>query len=556
MRLYIPGYWPGLLLGVLFLIASIGCDAPERTRERAATEQQAPAVPTRPAEADPADWCAGHALPESMCTKCNPELVAKFKEAGDWCAAHGFPESVCPQCHPMTPPQEARSGRHAHEEHHAEGTHGTHDDQHEDEKHHGDKEHASAAESGAADWCGGHGLPESKCTRCNPELIAKFKEAGDWCAEHGYPESACPHCNPVDPPEGVRAAPFEEGTVVRLKKKTHEQLVDIHVVAARAIPVEFGVEAPANLTFDQNRVAAVRSPVSGIVREVLVDLGEQVDVGDPMFVLASAEVGDLQAQVRSAREELKATEANLARQRRLQRDGIAAARKVEVAEQEAEAARARLNSVRSALQIAGSSGGAGRFTVRAPIAGAVVERMPVVGTFADTSTPLATVADATAMWAIIDVPERDATAVHPGQSVKISVDGAAGLTSAGEVTWVSPVVDPRTRTVKVRADIENHDGRLRANQFATATIGTAAAQRGVVVPHDAIQRVEDAAVLFVRREEGVYIPRAVELGPAMGDLIQVRQGVQVGDSVVTTGAFLLKTELKRDSIGAGCCEVE
>ena len=62
------------------------------------------AVPTRPAAADPADWCGGHKLPESMCTQCNPSLIPAFQAAGDWCASHGFPESVCPLCHPLAPP--------------------------------------------------------------------------------------------------------------------------------------------------------------------------------------------------------------------------------------------------------------------------------------------------------------------------------------------------------------------------------------------------------------------------------------------------------------------
>ncbi|MFW5920491.1 MAG: hypothetical protein ACOCUS_01525 [Polyangiales bacterium] len=85
---------------------------------------------------DASDWCAEHALPESMCTKCNPELTAKLKEEGDWCKEHQLPESVCPQCNPMQPPPGApRVGD-------------------------------------ASDWCAEHALPESMCTKCNPELTA------------------------------------------------------------------------------------------------------------------------------------------------------------------------------------------------------------------------------------------------------------------------------------------------------------------------------------------------------------------------------------------------
>lgn len=155
-----------LLSALCAVIALTACkgsgdDIPQQKREtRAATQKAAP-------HADGAhDWCAGHGLPESKCTKCNPELTAGFKEAGDWCEDHKFPESACPVCNPQAPPASAMEVRH--------GT--------------------------ADDWCAGHGLPESMCTKCNPELTEAFVAAGDWCSAHGFPSSACPSCNPMSPP--------------------------------------------------------------------------------------------------------------------------------------------------------------------------------------------------------------------------------------------------------------------------------------------------------------------------------------------------------------------
>ena len=69
-----------------------------------------------------------------------------------------------------------------------------------------------------SDWCGEHGLPESMCTKCHPELIAKFKAAGDWCDEHGFPESVCPQCNPMTPPAGApEVSAIAPGTVIRFR---------------------------------------------------------------------------------------------------------------------------------------------------------------------------------------------------------------------------------------------------------------------------------------------------------------------------------------------------
>ncbi|WP_168210486.1 efflux RND transporter periplasmic adaptor subunit [Persicimonas caeni] len=518
-------------LWALLAASTFGCESkqPADTKEQPANTKEGE---TKTAEHSPdnGEWCKGHGLPESHCTKCHPELIDKFKAKGDWCKEHGFPESACPTCNPMDPPGATETAEHS-------PTNG--------------------------EWCKGHGLPESHCTKCHPELIDKFKAKGDWCKEHGFPESACPTCNPMDPPgatetAGIAPIPgIEPGTQIIFKQDDHEQAVGIETVPAKKVPVGLGTRAPARIEFDRNQLADVRAAVPGIVREVLVDLGQEVDEGTPLFVLESARVGEVQAKVRAASEELKTARANLERQKKLFEKGLSAERKVEVAERDFQEAKARVSSLRSSLRLAGGSGSSstGRYTIRAPIAGTIVDRPGVVGAFATEETSLATVADTSKMWAMLDVAEGDSFALENGQPVTLAVDGATGRKFDGQVTWISPQVDPRTRTVKVRAEIDNADGKLRANQFARAEIGIAPDKKGVVVPKEAIQSLEDGTVVFVRKKQGQYEPRIVEAGRSDGDVVQVRGNLRVGEPVVTTGAFILKTELSRDSIGAGCCEV-
>jgi cobalt-zinc-cadmium efflux system membrane fusion protein len=97
---------------------------------------------------------------------------------------------------------------------------------------------------------------------------------------------------------------------------------------------------------------------------------------------------------------------------------------------------------------------------------------------------------------------------------------------------------------------------LRAGQFARATIVVASAEGAITVPLQAIQRVGDESVVFVRTAGGMYEPRVVRPGRSDGRRVQVEGEVHQDDAVVTTGAFLLRTELSRESIGAGCCDVE
>ena len=102
--------------------------------------------------------------------------------------------------------------------------------------------------------------------------------------------------------------------------------------------------------------------------------------------------------------------------------------------------------------------------------------------------------------------------------------------------------------------LANPDGALRANMFARARIALGDARRSVMIPRTAVQRVGATALVFVQLAPGDYETRRVTVGPGAGDLVEIVAGVAVGEQVVTTGSFLLKTETLKGSIGAGCCE--
>jgi cobalt-zinc-cadmium efflux system membrane fusion protein len=118
------------------------------------------------------------------------------------------------------------------------------------------------------------------------------------------------------------------------------------------------------------------------------------------------------------------------------------------------------------------------------------------------------------------------------------------------------MVDPATRTATARVALDNPDGRLRANLYGTATIEGETARAAVTVPSAAVQRAGDVWLVFVRQEVDTHVARRVQVLARQGDRVRVSGGVAPGDPVVTTGSFLLKTETLKDSIGAGCCDVE
>lgn len=494
----------GRVVVLALVVLFAGCE--ERGAPRA--EKSAVDAPDGPCE---------HEVPRAVCPKCNPALVAVYKAKGDWCEGHGFPESFCPTCNPGAAPE---------------------------------------LDHERGDWCAEHGLPESKCTKCNVELIAKYKLAGDWCGAHGYPESACPICNRAAGTPVPSA--IEPGTKIRFKSAEIEDAAGIGVAEARSAALGVDVECTARLTFDQNRVADIRAPISGVVQQVLVDLGQRVEKGQALFTLESPRVGELQGQVRAARQRAASAKANFDRQRDLRKSDINSARQLELARHELESADGELHALKSGLRIAGASGNRsqGRYQLRAPKAGSIVRRSATVGTFATEEVSLATIADPSALWAMLEVREVDAAPLRLGQEVVLHVDGLPNQRFVGKITWISSEVDVRTRTVAARAEVPNPEAQLRANQFARATVTVAPVQNAVTVPRGSVQRLGEESVVFVRTDEQTFEPRVVSIGRSTKDLVEVIGPVAAGDQVATEGAFLLKTELSKESIGAGCCEVE
>ncbi len=345
-----------------------------------------------------------------------------------------------------------------------------------------------------------------------------------------------------------------DGQTIQFASPEIERIADIQTVAAAEKKITTWIEATARIDFNQNLTAEVRASVPGIVREISIDLGQTVTQGDPIFILESAHIGDLQARRQAASERVKVAKANLTRQQELRSDNITSTRQLELARQDQEVAEADLRSIDQSLKLAGTikTGTPGRFQITAPISGTVVRRPALIGTFTSESEPLAVITNTHQMWALLEVNEWDAASLKLQQSVSLRVDGILDRDFTGVISWISPEVDPRTRAVIARAEIQNPDGSLRAHQFGRAHISLAPTVPSLSVPTSAIQHMQQLSVVFVRRKPGTYEAKQVSLGRTEGAWTQVEGNLQAGDQIVTSGAFLLRTELDKESIGAGC----
>jgi cobalt-zinc-cadmium efflux system membrane fusion protein len=419
---------------------------------------------------------------------------------------------------------------------------------------------------------------------------------GDWCAEHNAPESLCPICSPgarekLRPaladvpvrPGGITIETNEAAPVTpwrnqapsvtclvekqRIRFATGEiaENIGLEIEAVRSRTLSETQTYNAQIDYDRNRFAQLASRAPGTVQRVLKDIGDTVKKGEILAYVDSSELGRAKAQYLQSKALVELLEKNHDRERRLVEKGVGAEKNAIEAETRLTESRIQLTRTRQNLRNLGlKDAGIDALTegeeassllpLAAPFDGVVVERTAVLGEVVDTIAPLFAITDTSKMWAMIELHDTDAHRARIGQPAVFTVDGLKGESFGGRLTWISTRVDPSTRTLRARAKLTNVRGILRANMFGKATITFRDASPGLVVPKNAIQWDGCCNLVFVRVSNVLYQPRKVRLGFEVGDSYEVEEGLEGSESVVTTGSFLLKTEIMKSSIGAGCCE--
>ena len=424
----------------------------------------------------------------------------------------------------------------------------------------------AAATEGA--MCVEHGVLEAICTKCNPKLIPVFQTKGDWCEEHGFPESVCPLCHPERggrPAADVGAddAP-PDGTAIRFKTPDVARKAGIEVAKAEASVTTTELVVSARIAYDATRVAEVNARIGAVIEAVLVEVGSRVEEGTALVRARSTDLEGEQARLTAARTRVRILRTQLDRKRKLHVEGLLAERELLDAEETWTMAKADLGALEAGLSVVRSANPAersslepdGTFVIIAPRAGLITHREVSAGNLVAAEQSLFTIVDPSAMWAELDVPEDRLGDIRVGQVVRVGVDAMPGRSFEGAVDYVAPEIDPHSRTALVRVPLANPDASLRANMFATATITLEAARSGVQVARAAVQRVKGRDLVFVATGPGSFVTRRVKVGTGDGQTVTVIEGLAAGESVVTTGSFLLKTEVRKDRIGAGGGEVD
>jgi cobalt-zinc-cadmium efflux system membrane fusion protein len=470
---------------------------------------------------------------------------------------------------------------------------------------------SGGTEAPAEIWCEAHGVPDAQCVECKKSLMPPVKDFG-WCREHHVHQCAWDHPEVAqldDPPKATKedltrvkqalaltSRPLNNSRCknylrrIQFASSEAVEKAGLDVTPAWQGPIVESIIANGQISNDPTRVLHVASPLPGKVSRVKKNLGDHVEPGDTLALIDAVEVGKAKAELLHALAQVDVLTISLERKRSAA--GALAARDIREAEAALREANVRLKAVHHTLanfgldvdldELKGLDEGelnrrlqsvglpddmvsasdpkrttANLLPILATIAGVITYSDLVPGEVVDTNKELFIVTDARRMWLTLDVKAEEGRFVKLGQAVQFRPDNGDNQV-VGEVSWISPAVDEKTRTLRVRANLDNNDGMLRAFTFGVGRIVLRKDSKAVLVPNEAVQTEGCCNVVFVRDKgflkDGapkVFHVREVQIGAQDESNTELIAGILPGEIVATKGSGILRSQLLRNNLGAG-----
>jgi cobalt-zinc-cadmium efflux system membrane fusion protein len=328
----------------------------------------------------------------------------------------------------------------------------------------------------------------------------------------------------------------------------HVPLDFIKIITVEETSGATAVALPGRVSFDEDHTQRVASPIDGRALAILVKLGERVRAGQPLISLSSPSIGQIQSDAQKALADLTVADKAGQRVHKLLADGAVAEK--EVAQADGDLRKARSDYARATVQLKAlglsATDPAVNASLRAQIPGVIVERNVLVGQElrADQATPLLTVSSLDTVWVMADVYERDLGLVAVGDAVNVRVPAYPADKFPGKVGNVADVVDPASRTVKIRCLVPNPDHRLKPEMFARVEVQGGTRHPVMLVPAKAVLSEGDRWLVIVATEGNTFRARRVAIGPEIDGQVRVLDGLTPGEKIVSEGAIFMKREIE------------
>lgn len=466
------------------------------------------------------------------------------------------------------------------------------------------------------DWCKEHSVPESACIECNASLVAKDKDFG-WCKEHGisqcplhHPEVAqvksLPQVTPADlerarnalmlvpRPENSSRCKLHLRRIQFASTKAVEKVgLDIAVVQQQ--PIVEAILANGEVGYDQIATAHLSSRVAGTIWRVEKQIGDKVQKGDVLALVDAVEIGRAKGEFMQAIAHRRLKHTTVERLRPLVASSSIPERSFREAEAAHQEAHIRLLSAHQTLvnlgmdvrlgdfdgldteqtadrirflglppkianQLDAEATTSNLFPLRSPLDGTIVDRHVVAGEVVDTSAALFTVSNVNCMWLTLSVRQEDVEYLSLGQTTLFRPGDKKNQPEIkGSIGWISTAADEQTRSVKVRVDLPNENGRLRANTFGIGRIILREEPNATVIPSEAVHWDGCCNVVFVRDKDYLrddaakfFHIRKVRLGVVDGDVTEIIAGLMPGEVIASKNSVVLEAQLLKSNLGAGC----
>jgi membrane fusion protein, heavy metal efflux system len=363
---------------------------------------------------------------------------------------------------------------------------------------------------------------------------------------------------PTDTSAGKTDAPSTESRLLRLTPEMSSRM-DLQVAQVGQGELRTSREFPATVQANENALAEVTTLIRGRVVKVHVDVGQDVKKSAVLATLHSVDLGIAEGEYLKATARLYEADLTYKRGKELTQQMVISQAELLRREAAMRTARAEAREAENRLALLGvpeeeitrlnrEQTIKANVSLRAPFDGRVIMRNITSGEVVETHQKFFTVADLSDMWVVANVPEKDVQFIRRDQTVDVVLAAYPHAIFTGTITYIGDVLDPATRTMRLRVTVPNPERLLKPEMFAIVRVHAAASAETLSLPVSAVQEGPNGTMVFVQRETGAFEARTVKLGDEQGDLVQVLGGVRAGELVVTKGSFALKSEMERHKI--------
>ena len=340
-----------------------------------------------------------------------------------------------------------------------------------------------------------------------------------------------------------------KGTTPELFTIPEQQLSHVQVVTVSPVKLTRTLRLTGAVAYNAFKTTPVITQVGGPVSRILVVPGERVRKGQPLLEVSSPDYSQMRAAFLKARDVYRVADKNFARAQDLYAHNAIAERDLLQAESERNQAKADFDATEQALKILGvpkpeeleKMPSTPELPLLSPIGGQVVERLVSPGQLLQAgATQAFTISDMSSVWVLVNVYQKDLAYVKTGDAVSVQTDSYPD-TFHGKISFLSPALDPNTRTLQARLEIENPGEKLKKDMYCAATVVAGVIQNAIAVPDAAILRDDqNQPFVYVATGSNQFGRRNVEIGQSQTGQTQILKGLSPGEKVAGDGSLFLQ----------------